>query len=91
MIRRVQSRAHELGIPFNLTPDDLDIPDVCPALGIKLDSDERELKPSIDRIIPRLGYVKGNVCVISVRANRIKNNATADELRRIANYIDEHS
>lgn len=91
MIQSARMRAHEIGIPCDITSDDIDIPHTCPILGIKLDSSECGLKPSLDRIVPRLGYVKGNVCVISMRANRIKSDATADELRRIVNYIDEHS
>ena len=44
--------------------------------------------PSIDRLIPELGYIKGNVNVISLRANIIKNNATKDELIKIANWME---
>jgi hypothetical protein len=39
--------------------------------------------PTIDRIDPRLGYVPGNVHVVSHRANRIKNNATLEEFEKI--------
>lgn len=40
-----------------------------------------EDSPSIDKVIPELGYVRGNVWVISNKANRIKNNATLEELK----------
>jgi hypothetical protein len=43
----------------------------------------------LDRIDNNEGYVKGNVAVISFRANTLKNNATAEELRAIADYMDE--
>lgn len=43
---------------------------------------------SLDRIVPSLGYVPGNVAVISHRANRIKSDATADELRAVADWLD---
>lgn len=36
--------------------------------------------PTIDRINPKLGYIKGNVWVISNKANRFKNDATLEEL-----------
>jgi hypothetical protein len=49
----------------------------------------RDSSPSLDRIDNSKGYVKGNVAVISFRANTLKNNATADELRAIANFMDE--
>lgn len=43
--------------------------------------------PSIDKIIPALGYVPGNVMVISLRANTLKNNATLAELQTlVANF-----
>jgi hypothetical protein len=35
---------------------------------------------SIDKIVPALGYVKGNVIIVSNRANIIKNNATPEEI-----------
>lgn len=45
--------------------------------------------PSIDRIVPELGYVPGNIAIISWRANDLKKDATADEMRRIADWIDK--
>ncbi len=42
--------------------------------------------PSFDRIIPTRGYTKGNVIIISNRANRIKSDATVEELERVASF-----
>ena len=42
--------------------------------------------PTIDRIVPELGYVKGNVVVVSAKANRIKNDATITEILSVYNY-----
>lgn len=39
--------------------------------------------PSVDRIIPELGYTKGNVRVISNRANLLKNNASIEEIELV--------
>lgn len=95
LVNRIKSKCIKEHIPFNLTVSDIIIPDCCPILGIKLEfgrSDGekwRDNSPSIDRIIPSLGYVKGNVLVISYRANRIKNDATIEELIRIASYYQE--
>jgi len=44
----------------------------------------------LDRIIPALGYVKGNVDIISMRANRLKNDLSEEELSRILDYIRAH-
>lgn len=63
----------------------------CPILGIPLDyttqGPRQENSPSFDRIDSNLGYVKGNVCIISWRANRIKNDGSAEEHRLISNYM----
>lgn len=85
MLARVKSRAKKLGIPFNITEVDIKIPDVCPVLGVRLERQKGKGKPcnytpSLDRIVPALGYVKGNVRVISNRANLLKSNATLEEL-----------
>jgi hypothetical protein len=43
--------------------------------------------PQLDRIVPELGYVVGNVAFISHRANRIKDNGTMQEHYDIADWI----
>lgn len=78
-----KQRAKKNNLPFNLSIEDIIIPEKCPLLGIDLilDNDRTQPdSPSLDRLIPDLGYVKGNVLVVSHRANTIKNNATPDEL-----------
>jgi hypothetical protein len=91
MLNAARSRATKRNLPFNLTVDDFDIPDTCPALGteIVLDGDP-DRAPSLDRVVPVMGYVKGNVVVISNRANRIKNDASAYELKLIADFVEKH-
>ena len=90
MISAAKKRAKEKGIEFSITRDDLTVPEFCPILGIRIEANERrwqDSSPSIDRIVPERGYVKENVQIISARANRIKNDATVDELERIAAYL----
>jgi hypothetical protein len=45
-----------------------------------------DASPELDRIVPSLGYVKGNVLVVSRRANRIKTDATVEELQQVASF-----
>ena len=87
MLQAAKGRAKELDLPFNLAVEDIEIPEFCPVLGIKLKRGNHNSRPELDRIVPKLGYVKGNVCVISGRANRIKWNASLEELEAVANYV----
>lgn len=87
-----RARAKKLELPFTITIDDIVIPNFCPILGIELKKGEgksHDNSPSLDRIIPSLGYVPGNIQVISYRANRIKNDATLDELRKLVAHLEQ--
>ena len=78
---------------WDLSFHDIEWNMVCPVLGIELDwfnEYRQENSPSFDRINPKLGYIKGNVQIISTRANRIKNDGTAEEHRLIAAYMDKY-
>ena len=66
----------------------------CPILGIKmqisqLGSKNNDLTPSIDRINPKKGYVKENIIVVSMKANRIKTDATVEEIRKVADFYEK--
>jgi hypothetical protein len=83
-------RAKKYGVDFNLEPSDIITPEFCPVLGIPLfigDGKSTANSPSLDRIIPSVGYTKGNVRVISHKANTIKSNATAEELKLVYEYL----
>lgn len=89
MFYDARKRAASLSLPFDIEPEDIVLPEVCPVLGIKMvQGSGRESAPSLDRIIPSAGYVKGNIRVISFRANRLKSDATIDELRRVIAYME---
>jgi hypothetical protein len=84
LLSRARDRAREQNIPFNLVRADILIPEKCPLLGIALYRTPGTVTPntpSLDKIIPSLGYVKGNVQVISYRANTIKNDASLAEMQ----------
>lgn len=81
-LRRCRVRARKKGLPFDMKPEDiLPLPVFCPVLGFKLDYNagpEMRLYASVDRIIPRLGYVTGNVRIISYAANVAKLDGEGD-------------
>jgi len=66
----------------------------CPVFGIKLkltnSKSNCDSSPSLDRVIPKLGYVKGNAVVISWRANRIKSDANIGEITQLLRYMKRH-
>ncbi len=89
MVHSAKSRAKLKGLPFSLSPTDFEIPATCPVLGIPIKVGtlkQGRSSPTLDRIIPALGYVKGNVCVISWRANDLRRDASVEELEAVARY-----
>ena len=80
-------------LEFSLDESDVSpLPTVCPVLGIVLNyvvtsGRPEDNSPSIDRLNNNLGYVHGNVRVISNRANRFKSNATVEELLKVVAYM----
>lgn len=89
----ISVRARKKGIPFQLALNDLHIPTHCPILDIPLVRHGPGLfddMPSIDRVIPELGYVPNNVNIISWKANRLKNNATLEEVKKILKYMQKN-
>lgn len=90
MLHRAKRRAKQSNIEFNITVEDIVIPKLCPILNIPLISDSNKItdnSASLDRIDSSKGYIKGNVGVISFRANTIKSNATYEELIKVAEYL----
>lgn len=88
MLDRAKRRAKEKGLPFNIDINDIIIPEKCPILGVPFVIESNsEYSASLDRIIPALGYVKGNIEVISRKANTIKSNATAEEVMLVAKHM----
>ncbi len=95
MLTGAKIRAKKKGIAFSLSPDDVSIPEFCPVLGIRLLPTGgtvglgREASPSLDRVDPDRGYVKGNVIVVSMRANRLRSDASVEELRALYSFYSE--
>ena len=87
-----KKRAKHQGAVFNLDKADIAIPELCPLLEIPLIRGARKLgpnSPTLDRIDPNKGYIKGNVWVISHKANTIKSNATPEEILLLATNLAE--
>lgn len=89
-----KERAVQQGVPFSLRYEDIQVPEFCPVLGIRLErarGASTDSSPSIDRLVPSLGYVPGNVMVISQKANRIKSVGTVEDLLAIVRYMQQNS
>lgn len=93
LLYNCKQRAKKTGVPFSLVLEDIAIPSTCPVLGIPIKLGQGLGKgafnpncPSVDRVIPSLGYVKHNIRVISLRANTLKNNGIPEELAKVLEY-----
>lgn len=90
----LKASANARGIPFDLKPTDIDeigIPLTCPILGIPLAFNRGTVNDnsiSFDRIDSTKGYAIDNLIVVSYRANRLKSDASLDELKRILAFYE---
>lgn len=96
LFHKAKHRAKREKIPFNITEKYLlTLPsELCPVFNIKLGWCKRtgganSHSPSLDKIVPELGYVEGNVQWVSYKANSMKSNATFSELRQFADWINK--
>ena len=83
-------RAKQNDVPFNISKSDIIIPELCPILGLDLKVNQGKVgknSPSLDRIVPELGYVVGNIQVISHLANTMKSSASKEELIKFAEWV----
>ena len=76
-------RARENNLPCNITSEDIILLRVCPLLSVNIEYGNNTItnySASLDKINPLLGYVKGNIQVVSMLANNMKSSATQQEL-----------
>lgn len=88
LLYQAKYRARKNKLPCNIDITDIQIPITCPLLGITLFCGKGEggfvpNSPTLDKIIPKLGYVKGNTRVISHRANQLKHDASLEEMKML--------
>lgn len=95
MLIRAKKRAKTKGLKFNLTEEDIVIPDKCPILCIPIEykytgqrGGQTANSPSVDRIDNNKGYVKGNIRIISNKANALKSDMTIAQVKRLLNYME---
>lgn len=90
LLNQARYRARKAGEVCDVTVDDLEVPTHCPVFGIPLHYTEGGRTAnsySIDRVDNSKGYVKGNVRVISFRANQMKGDLTIPEVEALLNYM----
>ncbi len=87
----IQIKAKAAGLEYNLTIEDfLQEISVCPVLGIALEySSGKENAVSVDRVDNSKGYTKDNIVLMSDRANRLKKDATLDELILLGKWAEK--
>lgn len=94
MFTRCKTAAKQ-GIPFDLESyEDIPYATHCPVFGVLLEMGQGSMhpfSPSLDRIVPALGYTKGNIIVVSLRANTIKSDATPEEIAKVAKFYQRLS
>ena len=94
MWKAAKKRAKERGLDFNIEESDIVIPKICPILEVPLEfgtKNNYNYSPSLDRIDNTKGYIKGNIQVISKKANTMKNSATLQELQTFCKNILRYS
>ena len=97
MVSKARERAKNKNLAFDI---DLEyvrslVVSHCPVFGVPLEwSTYRgggpgaiENSPSLDRIDPAKGYVRGNVWIISNKANTFKSYATHEELKILTEAV----
>jgi len=98
MLIGAKRRAHVLKLPCSITVEDIAAVwpknNLCPVFGTEMISNLRGRgpklnSPSLDKIKPWLGYVPGNIAVISYRANMLKQREIDPAaFRRLADWLE---
>lgn len=90
MWSRAKYRAKKCRVPFDIVPEDIIIPEYDP-IGVRLKVNKgghQDNSASLDRVKPEIGYVNGNIQVVSYLYNRIKNNKDGKTLIDIGTHVE---
>ena len=91
LVGAAKQRAKAKNLEFNLTRDDIIVPEKCPVFGEPIIKEVfNPMAPSLDRVDNTKGYIKGNVRVISKKANIMKGDMTPDDMKKIYEYMNSH-
>lgn len=95
-LRKAKERAALKNLPFNLDLNYLEsiTTNTCPIFKTKFNwgrsgKGQTPTTPSLDRVIPEVGYVKGNVVFLCHKANAMKSSASFKELHQFADWVKE--
>lgn len=89
-----KSECKRKGLPYDLDPEYLESiwTGICPIFNVPISKNVKGRgsvnSAHLDRLVPEKGYVKGNVTWICGRANRIKYDATIEELKQIIKWME---
>ena len=99
MLSNAKIRAKQKGVPFKITADDIrsiwPADNKCPVLKVKFDmgyskvlgkKKDKTYAPSLDRVIPKLGYVPGNILITCDIVNRVKQDASIEILEQVYKF-----
>ena len=92
MFSAAKHRAKTKEIEFSIKLQDIVIPEFCPILGIRLQSNiggkgPIKSSPNLDRIDNSKGYTKDNIAVISSWANQRKGDLSIEEITKLFEYV----
>lgn len=96
MFSGAKVRAKKQKVPFTITKDHIKelLKDMrCYYFGIELkpasDTFSHKYSPTLDKVIPELGYVPSNIVLCSYKANSIKDKGTLEELKMIVEKLSK--
>jgi hypothetical protein len=91
ILNHSKKRAKEKGLEHTIDREYLEsiYTDTCPIFNVKFIYSNKlnDWSMTLDRIDPTKGYIKGNVQFLSSKANRMKSNATHEEIIKFCEYF----